>query len=704
VTPRCLPRAAALLILTCLGSQGCVPSRPADASGAGGSERAAAPGGAPARAAGTGPAAPAGSGPSVPAAGHPGRPDAHSYARPDAIRVTHLDIDWVVRFDSKTLEGRAALRIERGPEAGHTLHLDTRDLAIQSVTAWKRPKTRNGDDSAGWPLVHDAVAVPWHLGLRDPILGQKLVVEVPAAADHVGIVFRTSPAASGLQWLDPAQTAGAHHPFLYSQAQAIHARSFTPCQDSPGVRITYRARLHVPAPLRAVMAARLLRTAPWEPGRGAQGSGAPARPAAGEWRTFEFEMPMSIPSYLLALAVGDLAFAATGPRTGIWAEPSEVEKAAWEFADTEKMLESAETLWGPYAWGRYDILILPPSFPFGGMENPMMTFASPTVVAGDRSLVALVAHEMAHSWSGNLVTNATWDDGWINEGVTTYLERRIMEEIYGRDRADIEWVLGRHELDHDLATWHDAPADLALRLHLEGRDPDDVPTYVTYERGALFLLRLEQAYGRDAFDEVLRAWFATRGFSSATTDQFVAFLRQHLPAPKAPGDVPDLHAWVDNPALPADAPRVVSAALDRAADAMRRFGAGEAEARDLDTSGWSTQQWVQFLRTAPADLTAERMAALDAAFAFTRTGNDEILLEWLLLAIRHDYGAARPRLELFLTSVGRRRYVRPLYTELVKTDAGRRQAAAIFGVARPHYHAITQRMVEEILKPGTGPR
>ena len=612
------------------------------------------------------------------------RADVHSYARPGALRVVHLDADWVVRFEPRTLEGRAALRLERGPDAGRSLHLDTRDLAIEKVTAWRGdPGWYEGADAA-WPIPEGSHAAPWRLGTRDPILGQELTIDLPEGDDHVGIVYRTSPDASGLQWLAPEQTAGGRLPFLYTQAQSIHARSFVPIQDSPGLRVTFRARLHVPPALRAVMAARLLRAAPW---------GAPG--AAGEpWRTFEYEMPLSIPPYLLAFAVGDLAFSATGARTGVWAEPSVVERAAWEFADAERMLAAAEATWGPYLWERYDLLILPPSFPFGGMENPMLNFISPTVLARDRSLVALIAHEMAHSWAGNLVTGATWDDVWLNEGMATYVERRIMEAVYGRDRSDIEWALGRQELESDLATWRERPRDLTLRGHLAGRDPDDLPTDVAYEKGALFMRRLEEGCGRARFDTFLSDWFAVHAFTSVTTDEFVTFARERLRGALTPAD---LSLWIDDPGLPADAPVAASAGLDRADEAMRRFAAGEA-AHALDTAGWNTQQWVRFLRAAPADLAAGRLADLDAAFGFTRTGNDEILTEWLLLALRRDYETALPRLQEFLAGVGRRRYVRPLYLEMAKSDAGRSRARAIYAVARPHYQAITRRMVEEILK------
>jgi len=335
------------------------------------------------------------------------------------------------------------------------------------------------------------------------------------------------------------------------------------------------------------------------------------------------------------------------------------------------------------------------------MENPMLTFASPTVVAGDRSLVALVAHELAHSWSGNLVTNATWSDFWLNEGFTTYIERRIMEAVYGRDRAVIEWMLGEQDLERELGEMKDKPGDQKLRIDLAGRDPDDGVTAVPYDKGALFVLRLEEAYGRDVFDPFLRSWFDAHAFTSVTTDTFASFLQERLPRGTRvlPGQTaPDVALWIDGPGLPADVPRLHSDALDRVSQAMQRFASGAIDARTIDTQGWTTQHWVRFLRAVPADLPARRLGDLDAAFALTRAGNSDILTEWLLVAIHHDYAPAYPRLASFLTEVGRRKYVRPLYNELAKSAAGKQRARAIYATAGPHYHAITRRMVEDMLK------
>ncbi len=389
--------------------------------------------------------------------------------------------------------------------------------------------------------------------------------------------------------------------------------------------MTYAAKIHVPAGLTAVMAAES-RPSPAEASQG----------------LFHFVMNQSIPSYLIALAVGDLAFERLGNRTGVWAEPSVVKSAAHEFADVEKMVESAEKQFGPYRWGRYDILVLPPSFPFGGMENPRLTFATPTVLAGDRSLVSLVAHELAHSWSGNLVTNATWRDFWLNEGFTTYLERRIVEDIYGRDRAEMEAVLGMAELRDELGRL--AQKDQILHVDLNGRDPDDGMTQIPYEKGSLFLRTLEQAFGRAASRRVPAMPILTSMPSKVLPRRdFVEFVRDRLfrQDPQAARSI-DLDAWLERPGLPAafaEPKSVRLAAIDQTG--ARAGSTGTVATGQLGAGEWSTQEWLRFLQALPEKLSLERMTDLDQAFGLTARGNSEIAHQWLLMSIQQRLRARR---------------------------------------------------------------
>ena len=593
----------------------------------------------------------------------PDRRDLHSHANAEAVRVTHAELDLDVSFADRVLAGAAMLSFDRvDPDAG-ALVLDTRDLAIEGVETW----SPNGGFEAATYVLGDA----------DPVLGAPLRIELPPAATRVRVTYRTSPDASALQWLGAEQTAGGQHPFLFTQSQAIHARSWIPLQDSPGVRVTYGARIRTPPGLRAVMSA----------------ANDPDAEPDGDYR---LDMRQPIPSYLIALAVGDLAFAPLGPRSGVYAEPSVVDAAAAEFADTEAMMSATERLYGPYRWDRYDLLVLPPSFPFGGMENPRLTFATPTILAGDRSLVSLVAHELAHSWSGNLVTNATWRDFWLNEGVTTYIERRIVEEVFGTRRAEMEAVLGRDVLRAELDRLEDA--DQVLHVDLAGRDPDEGMTQVPYEKGALLLRRLEGRAGRERFDEFLRGYFEHFAFRSITTADFVAYVREHLPeADPSAGAPVSLEAWIEQPGLPADAPQPASdafAEVERQAAAWRE---GRLRAGEIETGSWTTQEWLHFLGAASADLNAERMAALDEAFGLTGSGNAEIAHQWLLAAIRAGYRRADDRLERYLTGIGRRKLIAPLYEALAATPGGRDRALAIYRRARPGYHPIAVDAVDAIL-------
>lgn len=592
------------------------------------------------------------------------RSDVHSYANPEQVRVRHLDLDCELLFDRRVIRGTSTLTLDKAASGEHALQLDTRELKIL--------RTQTSADGNGF------TNVPFKLDAADRYLGSRLSVPISAGTIKVRIEYETSPAASGVQWLDPSQTAGKKHPYVFTQSQAIHARSWIPLQDSPAVRITYTARIRTPVELRAVMS---------------------AEQDSNTARTgdYKFNMPQAIPPYLIALAAGDLAFKSLGERTGVYTEPSMLEKAARELADTEKMIVATEKLYGPYRWGRYDILVLPPSFPIGGMENPRLTFATPTILAGDKSLVSLIAHELAHSWSGNLVTNATWSDFWLNEGFTTYLERRIVEAVYGRPREEMEAVLGRQGLEKEMAGM-DA-RDQILHVDLAGRDPDEGFTGVPYEKGALFLRQLEETFGRDRFDAFLKGYFDHFAFQSITTADFEAYLKANLQdsAPVLAARVP-VTEWITKPGLPASAPRPQSDAFGRVETLAKSWLKGETQASKLQTRQWTTQEWLHFLNFLPKEMTREQMVQLDQAFGLTKIGNAEIAHVWLLTSIRNKYDPADARLEEYLTSIGRQKLIKPLYEELVKTPEGKQRAKMIFEKARPGYHPIAAAAVEKIIK------
>jgi len=592
-------------------------------------------------------------------------PDPHSYANHDQVRVSHLALDLTVNFQRRVLSGHVILDLDRQVDV-ERLVLDSRQLNIRDVN-------RIDAEGALEPL-------SWRLTAPQPerdYLGQALVIALDPAVDRVRIDYDTSPEAYGLQWLDEHQTRSGQ-PFLFSQSQPIFARSWVPLQDTPAVRYTFDATLRVPRELLALM--------------GAAGN-------TGELSAdgvYHFQMPQAIPSYLMALAVGKLEFQATGPRSGVYAEPAALEDAAWEFAELEAMIDAGETLYGPYRWDRYDLLILPPSFPFGGMENPRLSFITPTVLAGDRSLTALIAHELAHSWSGNLVTNAAWRDLWLNEGFTTYFESRIIEALYGARRTEMEGTLDYQGLVAELETLSEP--EQVLARDLEGQDPEQSFTGIPYDKGRLFLQWLEARVGRAAFDVFLRDYFDHFAFQSITTEDFLAYLDQTLLAAADEKILrTELETWIRRPGLPEDAVIPASDAFDIVDEWRRQWLAGEVDLAALPTADWTVSEWRQFLMGLGDQLDLEQMAALDAAFSLTATGNVEILYLWLVRSIETRYPPGLERLDSFLVEVGRNKFTRPLYEELAGSDWGHEMALEIYQRARPGYHSMTRAAAERAL-------
>ncbi len=597
--------------------------------------------------------------------------DANSYAEPEKVVVTHLALDLAVNFNKKVLAGTATLDLDWKDKTAAALVLDSRDLNIAGI---------EGGDGTTWQ------GLKYELAPRDAILGSKLSIAMPGALAKVRITYSSVPEASGLQWLTPAMTLGKKTPFMFSQSEAIHARSWVPLQDTPGVRFTYEAHITTPKNVMAVMSA----------------DNDPKAPRDGD---YSFTMPQAIPSYLMAIAAGDLVFRPINERAGVWAEPAMADKAAKEFEDTGKMIDTAEQLYGPYRWGRYDILVLPPSFPFGGMENPRLTFATPTVIVGDKSLVSLIAHELAHSWSGNLVTNSSWKDIWLNEGFTTYVQDRIVESLYGVEASDMEKVIARHGLAEEMKDIK--PDDQLLALApLTGRDPDEALTSVAYIKGQWFLTFLEDRYGRAVFDPFLRKWFDDHAFTSTDSAEFERFLDAELVA-KNPGKATaaELHAWLHEPGIPAFASAASSKRFDAVDEARGHWLAGHAAATDLDTAKWTTQEWVHFIEGMPETLSVAQIQSLNDAFHFTGSANGEIAQRWYPLTIRSGDLSARPAIAAFLARIGRRKLIMPTYGELAKTPDGLAFARAVFAKARPGLHPITIVSVEAALadKPPAKP-
>jgi aminopeptidase N len=598
--------------------------------------------------------------------------DPHSYAEPGRFLVRHVALDLRADFNAHRLEGAAELSVERVDPAARELRLDTRDLDIRSVQRL---------DAVG--RAHN---LDYRLDTRDPVLGSRLTIvlaphENEPKLQRLRIAYRTSSEASALQWLEPAQTSGPHR-YLYSQGQAIHARSWIPVQDTPAVRMTYEARIRTPPELTAVMSAARVEVTELAPGE------------------YHFEMKQPIPAYLIALAIGDLEFRSLGDRVGVWTEPSRLAAAAHEFADLPRMLEAGEKLMGPYRWDRYDLLIMPHSFAFGGMENPRLSFISPSIVAGDRSLVAVIVHELAHSWSGNLVTNASWNDFWLNEGMTTYLERRLMEALYGERRARMEDAIGYAYLVQaiDDAKAAGLPGDSSLQLDLAGRDPDEGTSEVAYEKGRWFLGYLEGRFGRPAFDTFLRGYFGAHAFQSIDTAMFRSYLLRQLARPGAPPvPVAEIDEWLYGVGMPATTPAIPSGVFNAVDHAAAEWRAGRLAVNKLPVGDWLPQEWVRFLDEQPAELADARLAELRARFNLGADGNAEIARSWLALVVKTAYEPAFADLERFLLGTGRHKLVVGLYRDLGRTPAGLELGRAIYAKARPGYHATIRQAVERVL-------
>lgn len=586
--------------------------------------------------------------------------DAHSFANINEVRTIHLNLDLNVDFDNKVIRGVARHLISE--HTTDSMVFDTKGLKIKKITLNK------SEDSTSF-----------HFGETDAILGTPLVVKIKPSTKSVNIYYETTTQSDALDWLSPNLTAGKKYPFLYTQGEAILTRTWIPIQDSPSNRITYSADVKVPSHLLALMSA----VNPME--KNAEGK-------------YHFEMKKPIPCYLIALAVGDMEFRAIDQRTGVYADPSVVDTAAWEFGEVDDMVRIAEKLYGPYKWGRYDVLILPPAFPFGGMENPRLTFATPTILAGDKSLMSLVAHELAHSWSGNLVTNATWDDFWLNEGFTVYFESRIMEAIAGKDVSDMLTLIEFQELEKENAAISKSkhPEDTHLKLDLAGRSPDEGMTSIAYIKGAFFLRTLEKLVGRKKFDSFLKTYFDNHQFQTITTEDFVAYLNKNLLDPNQIKF--NVNEWVYGPGIPQNCVKVTSNRFEKVNELAKAFIAGE-KASDLGITrkSWITQEWMNFIRKLPDTIGVNRLKALDERFNLKGWGNSEIMAEWYVKSIHAGYKGIRPEMKKFLLKVGRRKFLQPIYTALSKAADDKKWAIKVYENARNNYHAISANTIDKIL-------
>jgi leukotriene-A4 hydrolase len=583
----------------------------------------------------------------------------HSFSNYDSVKLNHLYLDLNVDFDKKVLQGKVVLDIDNSM-GSQFLILDTKELVIEKVQ------------------LEDSCNTPWSLGKEEQYVGQALVIEIKKRTQKVAVYYHTSPDAEALMWLSPEQTSGKSNPFLFTQSQAILARTWLPCMDAPAVRFTYDAKITCDSKYLALMSA----TNPTHKNKDG---------------VYTFTMDKPIPSYLMALAVGDIEFKSLGENCGVYAEPNMLNKSANEFTSLPFMIKSASELYGAYAWGRYDILVLPPSFPFGGMENPRLTFATPTIIAGDKSLVSLVAHELAHSWSGNLLTNQTWDDFWLNEGFTVYFEERIMEKINGKDYADMLSTISLGELKmtlNDLMS--NAPGDTKLKLNLKGRNPDDGVSDIAYIKGCMFLKLIESKVGRQKWDKFLNQYFNAYKWKTVNTEEFLTYLQDNLLSSN-PNVKINLKEWVYGVGLPSDCPNIQSRNLVKVEMAAKKVNETKS-LKGFDTIGYTTHHWLHFFRNLEVDSIQDIMEQMDTIYHLSESTNSEIQCDWYLLCIENNYAKANPFIEKYLLTVGRRKFLKPLYEAFSKTPEGLIMGREIFKKAENSYHAVSRNTIQEILQ------
>ncbi len=592
--------------------------------------------------------------------------DVHSYANIEDIRTKHLHLELDVNFENKKIYGIA--RHEMSDHNVNQAIFDIKGLEIIKITTGIKNENN----------------VDFTIGEYSEQMGRALNVAINNDTKFINIYYQTTEKTEALDWLAPEQTTGKQHPYLYTQGQAILTRSWIPLQDSPLNRITYSADVKVPQGVIALMSAKNPRE-------------------RNDDNLYHFEMKQRIPSYLIALAVGDMVYSSLGDNCGVYSEKELAEDCIYEFIDLPKMIAAASAIYGEYQWDQYDIVMLPYSFPFGGMENPRLTFANPTLLTGDRSSTSVIAHELAHSWSGNLVTNATWDDFWLNEGFTVYFENRIMEALYGKEEADILATIEYQDLLESIETIENSehPEDSHLKLHLDGRAPDDGMTDIAYVKGAFFLRTLEQAAGRELLDEFLNNYFVKHSFQSITTEDFLSDLKKDL---LEPHNIEfNAEEWIYQPGMPENHAEITSPRLNKMiqlANDLNEGGKIDKAFENKTRGDFTTQEWLAFVRTLNSSTPHSVMLALNNQFKFSIEGNSILKSDWFKLCARAGFRDVQDDMQAFLVKIGRRWLVEGVYQELMNSNSKSDHlfARETFKKASSSYHFVTRTTIAEIVK------
>ncbi|KAJ3228486.1 hypothetical protein HK099_000041 [Clydaea vesicula] len=587
--------------------------------------------------------------------------DPSSFSNNDEIKVLHVHLDLAVDFSTKKLHGSVLHSCSVVSEKANKIVFDTSFLNIKDIFLIDGEKSTE---------------LQYTLAKREGFLGSPLTVQL----DHdflknedvrIKINYETTDKCTAIQWLEPSQTVGKVHPYLFTQCQAIHARSMLPCQDTPNLKITYSANITCPPSFRALMSA------------------IPSKEeTVDEQKTYSFVQNTTIPSYLIALAVGNIEGKKVGPRTTVWSEPEVVEAAAWEFEGTETFIATGESLLTPYSWGIYDLLLLPASFPYGGMENPCLTFVTPSLLAGDRSLVDVVAHEIAHSWAGNLVTSANWEHFWLNEGFTVFIERKIVEKLHGKKASHFSAILGYYHLKEsvDVMMENNTPNYTCLRPNLKGIDPDDVFSSVPY------------------------AHFVHFAHKSITTQNFKDYLYQFMESNYGKEKVDilnsvDWEGWFTDVGMPKEK-NDFDQTLSNACKALALKWKDEKDLTVLskldpsDVTDFTPTQKMNFLDILNnyEKFEVEKIVLMKELYKFGEYKNMEILSRWQGLCLKAEYEPIFPAVVDFITKIGRMKYVRPLFRALYKCKNGKQLARETFLKHKSFYHPICQDAVTKDLE------
>ena len=586
--------------------------------------------------------------------------DLSSLSNPNEVVVTNLKWEAAVDFDETNLVGKVTYTLQRNTRDAKRLCLDTSHLVIQGVT---------GDTN---------VSLSYKLHpVSKPHLGQLLEINLDPSTKAVTVAYNTTPQSSASQWLPPSQTAGKKHPYLFTQCQAIHARSLFPCQDRPGVKMTYSAKITCPRWSTCVMSALLQK-----------------QEEVGDKIVFFFLQPVPISSYLVALAVGELAKVDICETVAIYSEPCVAEAAAHEFAQTNDFLKIATDLAGTeYVWKRYDLLCLPPSFPYGGMENPCLTFVTPTLLAGDRSLADVVAHEIAHSWTGNLVTNATWQHFWLNEGWTTWFQRKIMAKIHKDEKfVDFDAIGGYKTLQE---TVEHMPDKFTSLIPLLGdTDPDEYYSSVPYEKGFNLLYSLEKRVGTPDFEAFFKAYVKTFAYKTLTSEDFKDFFITFFKGREEIKTI-DWEAWFHHPGMPPEVSvfdQSIAKEAQQLAGLWLAVDTNGGALPDTDISSWTTNSVLCFLDALQGHtFKLSSIFAMNAKYGYAESHNAEILFRFCQLALAAKDRYILPVVVRFITTQGRMKFTRPLYRSLYQFD--RVLAVDTFLKHQDFYHPICAKMV-----------